>query len=406
MQPAPPSVSRTKSAVRLRQFTLRSFLVTLLIVAAPVGWMADRHNHHRHQRAMVREIEKAGGEALFDYQRTSITGEFFNGPPGPAILRHYLGHNAFAHIQAVRYGHWTKPGEHDLRRLAELPRLERVLLQSDRFSDTALTHLARCQSLENLSLTDTAATAEGLCQLAACPKLRRLSLAGSSITDETLASVATLSQLNEIELSRSQITSKGIDHLVQLPNLRRLEIYGAWQLDNSAMESLSRLQSLESLTLQNTSIRRGEWHRLCDLSRLSHLCVKCREFDDQAARQIAQIPTLNHLQLDTTAITDEGLVALSHQPNLVSLDISGGSITDKGILHLEHLPYLRSLKIRQVRTTECSLDSFARLQHLRHLELGHDAEGYELNWLRKELPDCNISYSPHAVFNIQGRQTF
>ena len=54
---------------RLRfQFSLRSLLLLVVVVAIPCSWLATEMEAARKQREAVEEIEKTGGRVVYDYQ--------------------------------------------------------------------------------------------------------------------------------------------------------------------------------------------------------------------------------------------------------------------------------------------------------------------------------------------------
>lgn len=67
---------------RFLRFSLRTFLLVILVGCVALGWKVERA---RKQRETVNWIQQMGGMALYDYQ----IDDNFN--PGPEWLRRHLG---------------------------------------------------------------------------------------------------------------------------------------------------------------------------------------------------------------------------------------------------------------------------------------------------------------------------
>ena len=67
------------------QFSLRSLLLLVVVVAIPCSWLATEMKAAREQHAAVEAIKKLGGLVCYDYEDT--------GPSGPA--RYHLGQRGF-----------------------------------------------------------------------------------------------------------------------------------------------------------------------------------------------------------------------------------------------------------------------------------------------------------------------
>jgi len=160
---------------------------------------------------------------------------------------------------------------------------------------------------------------------------------------EVLDLVVRLRSLERLSLHDDTITDSSLEGITALTNLQELSISGA-RIGDSGVEFISRLPRLESLCLQGgtltgDALRRGE-----------------------ATDQLVGAPV-------ESRISDSGISQLAALSQLVRLSCGGRGITDYGLIHLSKLSKLRELSLEGTSVTD---------------------QGVAL--LRKELPQCRISY--------------
>jgi hypothetical protein len=67
------------------QFSLLSLLLLALVVAIPCSWLSVEMKAAREQHALVEEIEKLGGRALYDYEEIDPFANRGSVPPQPPV---------------------------------------------------------------------------------------------------------------------------------------------------------------------------------------------------------------------------------------------------------------------------------------------------------------------------------
>jgi hypothetical protein len=105
-------------------------------------------------------------------------------------------------------------GDESLRVMAGLPRIERLSLQGNRFTDVGLAHLKDKTELTSLWIGW-----------------------GREITDAGLAHLSGLTQLEELDLQNSQVTRKGLEHLKALTSLKCLCLNSSKVDDSGPLEA-------------------------------------------------------------------------------------------------------------------------------------------------------------------------
>jgi hypothetical protein len=170
------------------QFSIRSLLVLVFVVALPCSWLGVKIEQQREVTAM----REAGWLVNFE-------------PEGPPWLRKVLGVELAGNV--VYVGNICSATDADLERLKAFPHLRRV--EAGSFD-------VRSACQRGGPITDA-----GLQHLRGLNELKDLSLAGTRITDAGLQQIRTRTTLEELGLSDTQVTSEGVAKLQKaLPNCK------------------------------------------------------------------------------------------------------------------------------------------------------------------------------------------
>jgi hypothetical protein len=150
------------------------------------------HGEQASDEAMASLSELKGLEMFFIWSATAVTDE---------------GARHLAHLENVENVHisGSRMGDAALEALSKLPKLTRMSLQQNAFTDSGLAHLADMQQLRSLWI----------------------GMSKGKITDAGLAHLAGLEALEQLDLQQSQITDAGLEHLKGLKNLRSLYLSNA-----------------------------------------------------------------------------------------------------------------------------------------------------------------------------------
>ena len=201
-------------------------------------------------------------------------------------------------------------------RLATIGGLRSLYLSNTSISDAACPGLASLEGLGFITLSRTQVSDEGAAHLAALPNLGEFQIGGNpGIGDATMSWVADHPSLRVLLISKTAISNAGLEHLVD-SGLIRLEIHGCENLADGALETLSRVESLEHLNLQGME-----------------------SASDEAVAHLTQLPNLKILHIDSTPVTDECLESLAQMTHLTHLNVLNTQITRQGTQRLhEALP--------------------------------------------------------------------
>ena len=224
-----------------------------------------------------------------------------------------------------------------MKTLATLPHLKclGVTLRDCRrgyYGPTGLAHLARLQSLEELTIVSNEPLPDAdLSSLESLTYLKDLHIFGSGVSDQVLSALGKLKQLERLQLNTA--TRSGLNHLNGLSNLQYLNVGPAWG-------NARKTSAADEVTL--------------DLSGLKHL---------------------KDLSLGWQPLQDSDLAFLEHLPLLdrLLIDLETNSLTGASLRHLRGLSKLDWLWIRGLSTcTGQDLASLSNLQNLREVRIAGD----------------------------------
>jgi hypothetical protein len=261
-------MTETKPKRRWTQFSLRTFLVFIAVIAIGCGWFAVKLSQARQQRQAVEAIRSMGGQVIYDFAYY---------PPrrrrAPDWVIEIFGIDFCQDVVAV---------------LASDDRTMFVDADVVRWRES----FRRLPKLFDLDLSGTGITDVGLKCVEELPQLEKLYLADTKITDAGLASIEHLSHLNTLYLGHTSIGDAGLRHLGKLVHLRLL-------------------------TLENTNVRGAGLEQLNRLPLL--VCIELREtrITDSDLKHLKGMIALRELNLEGTDVTDAGVDYLKEElPNL------------------------------------------------------------------------------------------
>jgi len=208
------------------QFSIRSLLVMVVVVAVPCSWLAVEMKKAREQKSAVEAIRKLGKSVAYDYEfDRSGRYRWDAPPPGPAWLRNLLGDNFLTEALIVFLDD-TEVTDADMERIKHLDRLQRLELQNTKITDTGLQHVKDFTQLGYLDLSSTQVTDAGMKNLKGLAKLWLFDLTGTQVTGAGLEHLKGLNELQVLMLSYTQVTDAGLEHLEGLIKLRDLNVTG------------------------------------------------------------------------------------------------------------------------------------------------------------------------------------
>jgi len=261
---------------RLRfQFSIRSMLVFVAVVAVVCSWFSVRMQQAEKQRATAEEIEKGEGGVTYDYELDSFGNfAFSTSPSAPAWLRDLLGDDFFAEIVQVSFSepvyfskgnfNWEginelqdPPIDAELERIKHLPKVQVVNLHNSVVTDAGLKHIGDLTQLVELHISYTHITDAGLQHIEGLTQLQELYLDNNRITDAGLGHIKRLRQLKKLGLSNTSVADSGIENLKGLSRLQLLDLCGT-EVTDAGLELLPRRHpQLQALSLSDSKVTKA-----------------------------------------------------------------------------------------------------------------------------------------------------
>ncbi len=200
------------------QFSLRTLLIVMLIIAIPCAWVGRKIEQKRREREAVTAIKALGGHVLFDYQ---VDAAVTNGEPdaiataepfGPAWLRKCVGDDFFSDVVCVTL--WRRDtGDAASEHLKQLTHLQELWLNTSGLSDAGMANLKEMANLRTFCLNSTRVTDAGLGILSRMAHVETLDLSNTEVTDTGIANLKELPSLKELYLDKTKITDAGVREL-------------------------------------------------------------------------------------------------------------------------------------------------------------------------------------------------
>ena len=269
------------------QFSIKSLLILVVVVALPFSWLAVEMRAAREQKAAVEEIEKVGS-VVYDWNVDASSNPIPNAKPSePAWLRNLLGDDFFTLVISAGFHSGEQITDAALADLAGLTHLQMLRLGGTRVTDAALAQIARLTQLQTLWLDDTRITDDGLAHLAGLTRLQRLVLRNTPITDAGLAHLAGLTQLQHLWIDNTQITDAGLAHLAGLTRLQRLYL-GNTRITDDGLAHLAGLTRLQRLDLSSTQITDAGLPHLAALDQLKDLSLHDTKVTGEGVNKLKQ----------------------------------------------------------------------------------------------------------------------
>jgi hypothetical protein len=288
--------------VRRGRFTLKEFLVFVLLIGSILGWLGSWQQKTRGQRVIARLLTEHGATVRL------------GGQDQPGFER-WLGREYFHSVKSVEIDLARFPAN-DLAVLAGLPELKTLTLRSGKLAEDDLRHVGHIPALTNLMFTSVDIEAEGLAHLAELPHLQNLTFFVCKIDDDAVAHLPRLSHLKSLSLVRPLISDAGLASVGQCTQLETLTLASPSSTE-AGLAHLGRLPRLSSLTLHGS-------------------------FGDAALEHVVSIEGLTYLNLLAMRVTDAGIASLGKMQHLTKLELSQSKVTRERLEALQtELPNLR-----------------------------------------------------------------
>lgn len=283
---------------RYLRFSLRSLLVSILLIGGGLGWFIRSAEN---QRAFYLAIEKSGGWALYQDEDAILKAVPRPSSMWPHWLANHLPFDYCHNITSVGVGSVGLSDE-DFSRIGDLTQLKELYFEGTRPMTLGDANLSvRCLLVAGPSFGD--AEVQNLSPLPHAKILSR------RITDTGLAHVKGLTGLRNLDLTECYITDAGMLHLKALTGIQGLSLESCHVTD-AGLANLEGMTKLRYLILYGTQTTDAGLLHLRKLTNLQLLCLAHTRVTDQGLKKLQGIKSLKVVWLRATQVTDEGVKEL------------------------------------------------------------------------------------------------
>jgi hypothetical protein len=269
------------------QFSVRSLLLSSVVVAVPCSWFMVEIGRATGQKELAKSLGEHSeylphdGEGVGTHHLEGIGygvyGPGYDNLRGPAFLCRWLGDDFF---NDVRYVSVRMITDEDLARLKRLPHLHSLQIRGRKLSDADLDQLRSLTDLEWISLWQEAEiTDHGMQNLSGMRQLKALEFRKTKITDEGLRCLRGATQLVSLDIGGARFTDAGLEHLKDFSQLKKLDL-GNVELTEAGVDRLKVLPNLQELGLLVVKSADGGLERLKELTQLKKLRLALDDMTD------------------------------------------------------------------------------------------------------------------------------
>ncbi len=191
-------------------------------------------------------------------------------------------------------------------------------------------------------------------------------------SSENMKPITKLQSLEKLTLPHGT-TNRGLSYVSQIKSLKRL-IFATNKVTNAGIKRyIPKLTNLEYLALYGGTMNDDCLQCLADLPSLRELSLNSGNFIDAGLSHVKKCSSLRILDLSHLPITDEGLRHLSGLTGLEDLSLNNTEVTDRGLVYLKSMPSLKKLNVKKRgqkdQITDAGMVHLAQIGSLEHLEL-------------------------------------
>jgi len=289
--------------------------------------------------------------------------------------------------------------DENLRLIAQLPEVERVMLYKGKVTADGLAALGALPKLRSLDIYATDVPAAAFAVLPRLTQLKSLSLGNYLVTDEILGYAGQITGLKTFGHTTSAITPAGfLKFLNGVESLEQLTLFGDY-VDDACMQRIGQMKELKRFWTDSKKITSAGWVHLAGLTKMQDLYLLNTSIGDEDLRALEGMKELKSLGLNKTNITDAGMPSLAGLTGLHDLGLDGTGITDKGMAALKEMTALNNLFVGMTDVTPKGLAVVPRKERMQMMRTGKAA------LTPKQLDDVMTMYPNTQIFDPSGYWT-
>lgn len=289
--------------------------------------------------------------------------------------------------------------DENLRLIAQLPELERVIIYGGKYSKDGLSALADLPKLRGLQIYQSEVPAEAFAVLPKLTQLKFLNLGDYPVTDEILGYAGQIEGLKLFEQTKSDVTTAGfLKFLNGVASLEQITVFGDF-VDDVCLKRIGQMNEMTRLWTNSKKATSAGWGHLAGLTKMRDLNLSETSFADEDMRVLEGMKELNSLILSKTKISDAGMLSLARLTKMHDLGLEGTRITDEGMSALEGMTELQNLFIGMTNVTVKGLAAVPRKDRMSMMRTGKGA------LTAKQLDEVMKMYPSTQIFDPSGYWT-
>jgi hypothetical protein len=256
----------------------------------------------------------------------------------------------------------------DLQHIAQLKKLEVLVLMQQQVTDDGLGQLSALKQLRELIVSGCQVKGNGFRDLK-LPRLQRLSV-GKQGVNVAIANCQHLTSIREVDFRASDLTDKGLEQLATFKSLEWVWVDNCSKLKGTGFAKLQSLKKLKTVEARKIKFSAAGWKALCGLKALRILEIGESSFPLTAISLLGNLQQLEELQLNDMKLTDKHLEFLSGMRKLKSLKLNRNrALTDATLQHVCQLPALEELGLAGTNLTDKTVEILMSMPKLKEVSL-------------------------------------
>jgi hypothetical protein len=359
-------VSTRRNGFRF-QFGLRALIVLILVVGVASGILARCIARAKHQHEIVEELTWHRSLAKYDHGAKQGRGEY------AAQGKYFWQQIDFWHnVIEVESDFFVPMQAHELKRIAELPALERLELRlDDRAAGSPLPRLACRNRLKHLRIWNRLCAGDAN-RIAECTSLTSLAIRVDAQSERELRVLDRLSNLTSLSIL-GQVTDEVLSEWKHMTNLKDLLLDDVSAISEPVLTSLLRRNSdLINIQLRSANATIPVCEALGECGSLKSLSLFQSTLNEDGLSKLQGLGLLENLSIPYTDVTGNALSGANSFPQLRHLDVAGTKITDTLVTKIDG-ELIEELILAETEVSPAPFRDASRWPNLAFLSLGKPA---------------------------------
>ena len=379
----------------LRRFTRMRFrmsdlFVLTTVIAVCLGAVVQISRVRMSER-ILDQLTQQGCQVAYEvqFESRSSGGGFFVSQSGrilPNWCAQLLGKSYFSQIKTLSFAQTAVPlSDEDVSLFGRLPHYRNLNLSKTDITSEGLARLTGSSQLESLTLNSSQLDEASAKYLRGrFPRLKQIRVSRSVIMlDSHVASLQHFDDVSQLKLLDKQISNSALQSLTKLKQLTSLTIGGKTTITSQALKQLKQLTSIEQLVIHD--IKGVNIEDFAGMVKLQDLQFHQCTFSQPDFRVLRRLPVLTRLSVRQTSLTEKHVEQLAEIQQLEAINLQKSPLSIRGLRRITTLPLLRELQLTGIPINDETIEIFRLNKAIRgiHIDEAPDPEGKAVRMIRE-----------------------